>query len=167
MARTLTVTVFLLVIGAVALAIRAGEPPTKVVDLRSLDVQPLPQGQVSELFDRIRRDDPVEPALLHTALIGPQTALRADAAAKLCEWGDATSIPHLIHALTDESSHVGGDYSDPGMATTRYWTARSLRAMTGREFGYRWDDPLEKRTAAVTRWATWYLTLLGSRSERG
>lgn len=132
---------------------------------QSLGLQPLPEGKVNWLFEKIQKRERVEPRMLHAALIGPQMALRADAARMLAQWGDASSVPHLIHALTDESSHVGARYPDAGMATTRYWAARSLREMTGRNFGFSWDDPLDRRNAAVLRWTTWYQTILADRDH--
>ena len=149
------------VIATIAFIVAAAPAPASkpTVDLRSVGVQPLAHEKVDWLFRKIARKERVEPDVLHAALIGPQTALRADAARILAQWGDASSIPHLIHALTDESSHVGDDYPDAGMATTRYWAAKSLREMTGRDFGFVWSDPVEKRNAAVLRWSTWYQTV--------
>jgi hypothetical protein len=81
----------------------------------------------------------------------------------LVQWGDASSIPHLIHALTDESAHVGVNYPDAGMATTRYWAAKSLSELTGLDFGFKWDDTLDRRNASVLRWMTWYQTVVADR----
>jgi hypothetical protein len=150
-----------LVVAIVALVLAAAPAPaTKpTVDLRSVGVQPLAYDKVDWLFGKIARKERVEADVLHAALIGPQTALRADAARILAQWGDGSSIPHLIHALADESSHVGANYPDAGMATTRYWAAKSLREMTGRDFGFVWNDPLDKRNAAVLGWSTWYQTV--------
>ena len=128
-------------------------------DLRSPGLRPLTEEKVDWLFEKIARGERIGPDILHAALIGPQSALRADAARILARWGDASSIPHLIHALTDESSHIGVGYPDAGMATTRYWAARSLREMTGRDFGFVWNDPPDQRNAAVQRWSTWFQTV--------
>jgi hypothetical protein len=145
----------------VAAGLAAGPAPSSVPtsDLRSLGTQPLAEEKVDWLFGKIARGERVEPDVLHAALIGPQTTLRAYAAQNLAQWGDESSIPHLIHALTDESSHVGASYPDAGMATTRYWAAKSLQKMTGRDFGFVWNDPIDKRNAAVLRWSTWYQTV--------
>lgn len=149
------------VVAAAALIVAAAPAPTSkpTVDLRSVGVQPLAEDKVDWLVGKIALKERVEPAVLHAALIGPDRGLRADAARMLAQWGDVSSIPHLIHALTDESSHVGANYLNAGMAFTRYWAAKSLQEMTGRDFGFVWNDPVDKRNAAVLRWSTWYQTV--------
>src|SRR5688572_16172733 len=157
--RHVLVPAFIAATFAVVLASVAAPSSQPSRDLRSLGVQPLAHEKVDWLFKKIARSERVEPDILHAALIGPQTALRADAARMLAQWGDASSIPHLIHALTDESSHEGANYPDAGMATTRYWADKSLRELTGREFGFVWNDPLDRRNATVLRWSTWHQTV--------
>ena len=119
-------------------------------------VEPLPQERIQEMFDRISRNEKIALPLVYQALIGPQTALRADAARYLGAHGDETSIAHLITALGDDSMHVGDDYVKPGMETTRYWANDSLKKLTGQDFGFVWNDPKKKREAAILRWRTWY-----------
>lgn len=123
---------------------------------RKTAIEPLPDERVQEMFDRIRKNEKIELTLVYQALIGPQTALRADAARYLGDHGDETSIPHLINALGDESMHVGANYPQAGMATTRYWTNESLKKLTGKDFGFMWNDPKEKREGAIARWRAWY-----------
>lgn len=119
--------------------------------------QPLPDERVGDLIDRIEGDEEIDLSLVYQALFGPQTYLRACAARYLGTHGDETSIPFLIKALEDDSSHVGIQYRDAGMLTTRYWANDSLRKLTGRDDGFKWDDPEEKRDEAISRWRTWYL----------
>ena len=122
-------------------------------------IEPLPQERIQEMFDRIGRNEKIELTLVYQALIGPQTALRADAARYLGTHGDETSTPHLINALGDDSMHVGARYPEAGMATTRYWANDSLKKLTGNDFGFVWNDPKEKREEAIGRWRAWYLEI--------
>jgi HEAT repeat protein len=117
---------------------------------------PLPEEKVSEMFKRIRQDDEIDLRLIYQALIGSQTALRAEAARYLGTHGDDSSIPHLIDALSDQSIHDGVNYPVAGMATTRYWANDSLKKLTGLDFGFVWDDPIDKRNEAINRWRDWY-----------
>lgn len=120
-------------------------------------IEPLPHELVSVLFEKINKNKKIEINLLHQALNGPQTALRADAARILGDEGNETSIPYLIDALSDNSVHVGADYIEPGMATTRYWANESLKKLTGEDFGFIWNDSEDKRVEAIKRWREWYL----------
>jgi HEAT repeat protein len=120
-------------------------------------IDSLPHELVPVLFEKINKNEKIEIHLLHQALNGPQTALRANAARILGEQGDETSIPYLIDALSDESMHVGGTYINAGMATTRYWAKESLKKLTGEDFGFVWDDPKGKRIRSIIRWREWYL----------
>ena len=95
---------------------------------------------------------------MHQALNGPQTTLRAYAARALGKQGNETSIPYLIDALSDDSFHVGANYIDPGMATTRYWANESLKKLTEEDFGFIWNEPREKRIQAIVRWQNWYFS---------
>ena len=119
-------------------------------------VVPLPDEQVAVLFDKINRGEKIELPILYQALNGPQTTLRAYAARELGKYGDQTSVPYLIDALSDESFHVGARYVTPGMETTRYWANESLKTLTGEDFGFVWNDPIEKRDQAITRWREWF-----------
>ncbi len=120
-------------------------------------VSSLPQERIGEMFKSIGANEKIDLDLVYQALNGPQTALRADAARYLGTHGNKQSIPYLIAALSDESTHVGGAYLDAGMATTRYWANDSLKKLTGKDFGFVWNDPIEKRNAAIRRWKLWYL----------
>ena len=120
-------------------------------------VDPLPDAQVGILFDKINKGERIPLPTLYQALIGPQFTLRAYAARELGKYGDETSVPYLIDALSDESMHDGANYIKPGMNTTRYWANESLEALTSEDFGFVWDDPIEKRNEAISRWRDWYL----------
>ena len=125
---------------------------TKQVVLTSAEkVEPLPEARIQDMFDRIGRNEKIELVLVYQSLIGPQTTLRADAARYLGTHGDETSIPHLVNALRDDSMHVGRDYPEAGMATTRYWANESLKKLTGKDFGFLWNDPKDKREEAFSK----------------
>ena len=119
-------------------------------------VNPLPQEEIDGLFKKIGRGEKIDLPKLYQALNGPQTTLRAYAARELGKYGDMTSVPYLIDALSDESFHVGALYLKAGMETTRYWANESLKSLTGEDFGFVWNDPVEKRNAAIARWREWY-----------
>jgi len=121
-------------------------------------VDPLPEAEVGVLFDKMHKGEKIELPKLYQALKGPQTTLRAYAARDLGKYGDQTSIPYLIDALSDESMHVGAKYIKSGMNTTRYWANDSLTILSGEDCGFAWDDPTEKRNAAISRWRDWFLT---------
>lgn len=118
-------------------------------------IDPLSHELVPVLFERIDKNENIEIKLLHRALNGPQTTLRAYSARILGEQGDETSIPYLIDALSDDSTHVGATYLEPGMHTTRYWANESLKALTSEDFGFIWDDP--ERLNVIMKWRQWYL----------
>lgn len=122
-------------------------------------IEPLPMDQVSVLFDLIERKQQIPEDLLHRALVGPQFALRADAARLLGDYGSKSSVPYLIDALSDDSIHVGALYLDDGMATTRYWANKSLIKLTGKDFGFEWGAEAAKRSEATMRWIQWYKQL--------
>jgi hypothetical protein len=117
---------------------------------------PLPDDEVGVLFNKISKTEKIELVKLYQALNGPQTTLRADAASKLGKCGDRSSVPYLIDALSDESMHVGARYLEAGLATTRYRANDSLKKLTGKDFGFVWNDPLEKRNQAITKWREWF-----------
>ena len=112
-------------------------------------VKPLPH-------DRIRKNEDIDLKRLCQALIGPQTALRAGAASYLGWHGSNASIPYLIDALADESYHVK-KYLEAGMHTTRYRANESLKKLTGKDFGFIWNDPKEKRDKAIKKWQNWWM----------
>ena len=120
------------------------------------NIEPLPDEEVEILFKRIDNKEKIPLMTLHQALKSSQITLRAYAARELGNYGNETSIPYLIDALFDDSIHVGANYIDPGMATTRYWANKSLEKLTGKDFGYIWNSTKEKRIDAVTRWQEWY-----------
>jgi hypothetical protein len=108
------------------------------------------------MFKRIHADDDIDLKLIYQALVGPQSTLRAEAATYLGTHGNETSVPYLIDALSDQSSHAFVEYMNAGMATTRYRANESLKKLTGQDFGFVWDDPIDKRSEAALRWREWY-----------
>ena len=143
---------------AFVVMILAGCSSTGLAEQLAPKVEPLGQERVGELFERINRRETIEIELLCQALTGPQTTLRAYVATLLGESGDARAIPFLIDALADESMHVGANYVDPGDATTRHRASKSLKTLTGQDFGFVWSDPKAQRDAAIQRWIAWYRT---------
>ena len=129
---------------------------TTVAEQLAPKIEPLTHELVGVLFQRIERHEKIEFDLLCQSLIGPQTALRADAATMLGESGDKRAVPFLIDALSDESMHVGANYIDAGDATTRHRANKALIKLTGQDFGFGWSDPKEKRQAAIQKWIEWY-----------
>jgi hypothetical protein len=119
-------------------------------------VTPLLDAEVGGLFAKIEKGEKIDLAKLYQALNASQTTLRAYAARELRKYGDKSSVPYLIDALSDESSHVGAKYPDAGMATTRYWANDSLKRLTAKDFGFTWNDAIEKRNQAITNWREWY-----------
>lgn len=119
-------------------------------------IEPLPEADVGPLFERIHNSESIELATLYRALQGPQSTLRAYAAIELGKYGNETSIPYLIDALADESVHDGADYDMAGKATTRYWANESLKTLSRQDFGFVWDDSIDKRNDAIKRWRDWY-----------
>ncbi len=120
-------------------------------------IDPLPPELESVLFERIDKNEKIELNMLHQALNGHQTTLRAYAARTLGEQGNDTSIPYLIDALSDESMHVGATYPKSGMETTRYWANESLKKLTREDFGFVWNDSKDKRIETILKWREWYL----------
>ncbi len=117
----------------------------------------LPDSEVGGLFGKINKGEKIELAKLYQALVGQQTTLRTYAARELGKYADQSSVPYLIDALSDESIHVGARYTKPGMETTRYWANESLKKLTSKDFGFVWNDPVEKRNVAVVKWRDWFL----------
>lgn len=133
-------------------------PMVKIPSAASLASKPGPLKQelVGTLFERIERHEKIELELLCQALGDPQMTLRAEAATLLGESGDKRAIPFLIDALSDESMHEGANYPDAGDATTRHRANKALKQLTGQDFGFVWNDPLEIRQASIARWTEWY-----------
>jgi len=123
-------------------------------------ITPLPDEQSSVLLEKFRLKEKIGVSVLHQALKANQLTLRAYTARELESQGNESSIPYLIDALSDQSSHVGADYIDPGMATTRYWANESLKKLTKQDFHFVWNDPPEKRNQAILRWREWYMQKL-------
>jgi beta-lactamase regulating signal transducer with metallopeptidase domain len=127
-------------------------------------IEPLPPDKIGEMFERLNREffegsvnhQEIDLNLIYQSLIGPQKTLRAFAARYLGTHGNINSVPYLIDALSDESVHVGIDYVDRGMNTTRYWANDSLKKLTGEDLGFIWDDPKEKRDEIIQKWQKWW-----------
>jgi HEAT repeat protein len=117
--------------------------------------KPLSQEEIGRVLESVSQGKKVDRDTLHRALISDQTYLRASAARLLGEVGDTTSVPHLIDALSDQSVHVGANYPDASMATTRYWANESLKKLTKQDFGFAWGAPDVERQAAIKRWREW------------
>ena len=122
----------------------------------ALPVIPLSQEEIGFWVNHINDLKRADVHTLHRALVCDQTYLRAKAAEQLGETGDATSISHLIEALSDESIHDGVEYLAAGMETTRYWANESLKKLTKLDFGFRWNAAKVEREASVKRWKKWF-----------
>ncbi len=117
---------------------------------------PLPDDKVAGLLKTVRNDTFLtDSSVVHQALLSGHLTLRAYAATYLGKHGTAQSVPYLIDALSDESAHVGGNYSDGGMATTRHRAKQALAQLTGEDFRFQWASPLEDRNLAVAKWKDW------------
>lgn len=138
-------TIYILILFALV-SVGCAAPQTK----------PLSEEEISRVLESVSQGKQVDRDTLYRALISDQTYLRACAARLLGEVGDATSVPHLIDALSDQSVHVGADYPDAGMATTRYWANESLKKLTKQDFGFVWNAPGVERQAAIKRWQVWF-----------
>ncbi len=119
-------------------------------------VEPLPDEKIDILLKRIDRREKIPVETLHQALKSSQLTLRAYAARELGDQGDETTIPYLIDALSDDSFHVGANYIESGMETTRYGANESLKKLTEEDFVFIWNDPTRKRIQAIFRWEKWY-----------
>ena len=92
---------------------------------------------------------------VHKALTGDYMTLRAYAATYMGKYGTYESVPLLIDALSDGSSHVGANYVDAGMATTRHRAYLALKELTGEDFGFQWNSPVEERNVAIKKYKAW------------
>lgn len=137
----------------VELSVKAKKETTQT---RASSRKLLTEGEVGRILEQIGRGDKVNRDDLHRALISDQTYLRAAVARMLGNNGDATSIPHLIDGLGDQSFHEGASYPDAGMATTRYWANESLKKLTKQDFGFVWSAPDAERQVAIQRCRDWY-----------
>lgn len=136
----------LLIIALPMLSLTAAEQPATT---------PLSQADIARTLRRIDRHEGIETDTLLRALISDQTYLRAGAARLLGDTADFSVVPALITALSDESYHVGANYPEAGMATTRYWANESLKKLTRQDFGFRWDAPKPDREDAISKWKAW------------
>ena len=118
---------------------------------------PLPEQEYSRVFYAFSSQGKVPIKLLHQGLFAGQMTVRAHSALLLGDQGDRSSVPYLIDALSDQSMHVGVNYPEAGMATTRYWANESLKKLTKKAFGFIWNDPEAKRSKAIQQWREWYL----------
>ena len=71
--------------------------------------------------------------------------VRYEAAAGLLNHGDNSAIPVLMGFLSHEDRHF------------RYKAIEMLRKGTGRDFGYQFSAPSEKREIAIQKWQNWWL----------
>ncbi|MEM1097882.1 MAG: hypothetical protein AAGH92_03730 [Planctomycetota bacterium] len=83
---------------------------------------------------------PVEPDLTSDRADAKVPALVAQA-----DRGDDADYPALVRALDDD---------DPAV---RFAAARSLRSLTGEDYGYRFFDSRLDRQDAVARWQDWLI----------
>lgn len=74
----------------------------------------------------------------------PDVAVRFEAAAGLLQHGDAGGTPHMIDLLESEDRQV------------RFKAIESLKASTGKEFGYVFAADGEARVLAVQKWRDWW-----------
>ena len=117
---------------------------------------PLPEREYGRIFNAHQAKEKVPIKLLHQGLFAGQTYVRAQSASLLGDYGNYTSVPYLIDALSDQSMHVGVNYIEAGMATTRYRANESLKKLTKKDFGFIWNDPEEKRNESIQKWIEWY-----------
>ena len=117
---------------------------------------PLPEQEYGRIFNAHQTKQKVPIRLLHQGLFAAQTFVRARSAALLGDRGNRSSVPYLIDALSDQSTHVGANYPEAGMATTRYWANESLKRLTTQDFGFAWNDPEETRNGSIRKWSEWY-----------
>lgn len=101
------------------------------------------------IYDYNRQD------VVHRATIGGSLTLRAYAVSYLGKYGTAESVPYLIDALSDQSVHVGANYKYAGFATTRHRAHLALKELTGSDFGFKWDAPIEDRKLSINKWKEW------------
>jgi HEAT repeat protein len=137
----------LLALGVLTLIVTSRAEPEPSPSLSDEDI--------TRTFQRIARGEQIERDTLLRALVCDQTTLRARAAHLLGESGDLSVVPALITALSDDSSHVGANYRDPAMCTTRWWANESLKRLTKQDFGFRWDASIAEREIAINKWRVW------------
>ena len=70
-------------------------------------------------------------------------ASRIAAIERSCAEGRRSEIPSIVSNLSSDDAGV------------RMAAIAALRRMTGETLGYRFDDPVSDRQAAVARWAEW------------
>jgi len=137
-----------------AYALLGSWPPERIAP----ETKPLGSEEIDKLFEPLGslkynynlRD------VVHQALVSDHLTLRAYAATYLGKYGTVDSVAYLIDALSDESGHVGANYLDPAMATTRHRAKLALTELTGEDFGYEWNAPLPKRGLAIEQWIMWF-----------
>lgn len=115
-------------------------------------LEPLSHEEMGQWVGKVDHTEAVDKSIIRRGLISGQTALRADCARYLAWHGDLSDLPYLIDALSDESVHVGARHLYVGMMTTRYWANVALISITKQDLGFRWDDQIERRKEAITRW---------------
>lgn len=84
----------------------------------------------------------------HQALVDHLDAsdiiVRYEAAAGLMAQGDMTAVPALIKFLDSDDRQM------------RYKAIESLRAGTGKDFGYQFAAPEDLRSASIVQWESWW-----------
>jgi len=108
---------------------------------------------------RIYVDTEIPKSIILRGLVSDQTGLRVDCAKYLATHGSLSDIPHLVEKLSDQTIHVGADYPYAGMATTRYWANVALISIAKVDFGFTWDDPMNKRRAAIEMWKNHWINI--------
>lgn len=115
--------------------------------------KPLARQEENQFFVHVFQGRRFEVAQLYQALYSSLPETRAVAARELGKLGDASSVPRLIDALSDPS---GDDSSIMNGLNVRYQANESLYNLTGKDFGFVWNDSIEKRNEAIVRWRDWF-----------
>ncbi len=93
---------------------------------------------------------------VHEALTSADNRrIRAMAATYLGRYGTYESVPLLINALSDESSYIDMNSKNRGLGTTRHRAYLALKELTGEDFGFQWDSPIEERNVVIKKYKTW------------
>jgi len=95
-------------------------------------------------------------AKVHEALTSANNRMiRAMAATYLGRYGTYESVPLLINALSDESTYIDMNSKNRGLGTTRHRAYLALKELTGEDFGFQWNSPIEERNVAIKKYKAW------------